>query len=272
MSSGVKHGRSIRPSSGVAKAQDDFGNEHLVARTLPTTTQDASIHDLFAWSRQAFPERWRQECRCADREWTTITHWRTVPTRRAGRASQHAGVTEALGQKTERDYDQVYNPQWHSESHAGVSFTSGCGARAGPGSLVHKRYQRDSYRAGWTPDKGNHARAVRHLNAIYRGAQDTNHAACGAHADVEWISTDISYGLFLSDHSVLDITESQLVILPAIMCQDLKGPTDWHLRGCLRLGLTREEVDAVQRVVERIVTHGGGKLSQIGSVWDIQDE
>lgn len=68
------------------------------------------------------------------------------------------------------------------------------------------------------------------------------------------------------------MTETELVILPAIMCQDLRGPTDWHLKGCLRLGLTREEVDAVQKVIERIVAHGGGKLSQIGSVWDIQDE
>ncbi|KAK3371793.1 hypothetical protein B0T24DRAFT_706856 [Lasiosphaeria ovina] len=53
---------------------------------------------------------------------------------------------------------------------------------------------------------------------------------------------------------------------------DSKGPTDWNLKGCLRLGFTREEVDAVQKVIERIVTHGGGKLSQIGSVWDIQDK
>ncbi len=88
----------------------------------------------------------------------------------------------------------------------------------------------------------------------------------------EWISTDISYGLFLSNHQVLNIAESELVILPAILCQDLQGPTNWHLKGCLRVGFTPEEVDAVQKVIERIMIHGGGKLSQIGSVWDILDE
>ncbi|KAM3512999.1 hypothetical protein MY11210_003399 [Beauveria gryllotalpidicola] len=118
-------------------------------------------------------------------------------------------------------------------------------------------------------NKENHERAVQHLDAIFRGAQDSNHAACGAHRDFEWASLEISYGLFLSDHAVLDMTESELVILPAIMCQDLKGPTDWHLKGCLRLGLTRQEVAAVQKVIERILARGGGKLSQINSVWDI---
>ncbi|KAK2616257.1 hypothetical protein QQS21_000892 [Conoideocrella luteorostrata] len=86
-------------------------------------------------------------------------------------------------------------------------------------SFLHKR---DSHRAGWTSDRESNARAIRHLNAICRGAQDANHAACGAHADAEWISTDISDGLFLSDRSVLDMTGSELVTLPAIMCQDLK--------------------------------------------------
>ncbi|WVN88931.1 uncharacterized protein L203_104146 [Cryptococcus depauperatus CBS 7841] len=270
MSSGVKHGRSIRPSSGVAKAQDDFGNEHLVARTLPTTTQDASIHDLFAWSRQAFPERWRQEC------WYLTTAAALIASGQQshiGALYQHVVQAEHLNTPESRKHlvrrlreTMIKCIILNGIPKVMLAFHS-------LAAVEQEQDQDHSFtRAGWTPDKGNHARAVRHLNAIYRGAQDTNHAACGAHADVEWISTDISYGLFLSDHSVLDITESQLVILPAIMCQDLKGPTDWHLRGCLRLGLTREEVDAVQRVVERIVTHGGGKLSQIGSVWDIQDE
>jgi hypothetical protein len=88
----------------------------------------------------------------------------------------------------------------------------------------------------------------------------------------EWVSIDISYGLFLADHQILNIAESELVILPAIMCQDIPGPTNWHFTGCLRVGFTREEVDAVQKIIEKIVTHGGGKLSRIGSVWDVQDE
>lgn len=87
-----------------------------------------------------------------------------------------------------------------------------------------------------------------------------------------WISTDISYGLFLADHSVLDIAESELVILPAIMCQNLAPSTKWHLRGCLRVGLTREEVESIQQCVERIAAACGKELKGLPRVCEIPDE
>ncbi len=62
MPSRDKHLRCFRSSSGVAKIQEEFRNDHVAARTLSATTKDASIQDLFGWSRQAYPEKWRQEC------------------------------------------------------------------------------------------------------------------------------------------------------------------------------------------------------------------
>lgn len=92
------------------------------------------------------------------------------------------------------------------------------------------------------------------------------------YAVIAWISVAISYGLFLADHTVLDIQESEFVILPAIMCQNLKGATQWHLRGCLRVGMTREEVDDMQKVVEVIVAFGGHEPLHVGRVWDIEED
>lgn len=87
-----------------------------------------------------------------------------------------------------------------------------------------------------------------------------------------WISTDISYGLFLANHSVLDITESEFVILPAIMCQRLKGPTYWHLRGFLRVGIKRHEVESTQQSIERIAAACGNILSDVGRISDVPKE
>ena len=87
-----------------------------------------------------------------------------------------------------------------------------------------------------------------------------------------WISTDISYGLFLADHRILDILESQMVILPAIMCQNLAVATHWHLRGCLRLGLTRIEVEQLQRTIEGIIQACGKSLDKIGRVADVESD
>ncbi len=87
-----------------------------------------------------------------------------------------------------------------------------------------------------------------------------------------WISTDISYGLFLADLTILDIVESELVILPTIMCQNLKMATHWHLRGCVRVGMERAEVAQIQGAIEAIVEACGTSLSKIGIVADVEVE
>ena len=87
-----------------------------------------------------------------------------------------------------------------------------------------------------------------------------------------WISTDISYGLFLADHKILGIVESQMVILSAIMFQNLAGATHWHLRGCLRLGLSRTEVEQLQVTIESIAQAFGKSLDKVGRVADVKDE
>ena len=41
----------------------------------------------------------------------------------------------------------------------------------------------------------------------------------------------ITYGLYLSDHTILDGVDTELVVLSGIMLQNLKTETAWHLRG-----------------------------------------
>lgn len=68
---------------------------------------------------------------------------------------------------------------------------------------------------------------------------------------------------------MLDIAESELVILPAILCQNLKAPTMWHQRGCLRVGISRTEVWQVQKVSEAIASFGEGVLDRIRDVSEV---
>lgn len=84
-------------------------------------------------------------------------------------------------------------------------------------------------------------------------------------------STEISYGLFLAEHRVLDIAGSEVVIVPAIVCQNLKGPTMWHQRGFLRVGISRAEVGQVQKVPEAIASFGGRVLDKIRDVSDVPE-
>jgi hypothetical protein len=64
-----------------------------------------------------------------------------------------------------------------------------------------------------------------------------------------WLSTEITYGLYLSDHSILDAVDTELVVLGGIMMQNLPRETGWHLRGTRRIGVSFEDVEVVQQCV-----------------------
>ena len=64
-----------------------------------------------------------------------------------------------------------------------------------------------------------------------------------------WLSIEITYGLYLSDHSILDGVETELVVLSGIMIQNLPRETGWHLRGTRRIGVSYEDVETIQQCV-----------------------
>jgi hypothetical protein len=74
----------------------------------------------------------------------------------------------------------------------------------------------------------------------------------GHRADFEHMGTSILYGQFLSDHSVLDAVESQMVVLSSMLCTGFRGPGIWHLRGLGRLlGARGNGSDAVLKDLEK---------------------
>jgi uncharacterized alpha-E superfamily protein len=68
----------------------------------------------------------------------------------------------------------------------------------------------------------------------------------------DWISKNISYGLYLSDHSIIDDVETELVVLSGIMIQNLPRETGWHLRGTRRIGVSVEDVETIQQCVRHM--------------------
>ena len=63
-----------------------------------------------------------------------------------------------------------------------------------------------------------------------------------------------------------------MVILPAIMCQNLAGATHWHLRGCLRVGLDRSEIEQLQRTIESVAQACGKSLDKVGRIADVESD
>lgn len=60
---------------------------------------------------------------------------------------------------------------------------------------------------------------------------------------------EITYGLYLSDHSILDGIDTELVVLSGIMIQNLRRETGWHLRGTRRIGVSFDDVEKIQQCV-----------------------
>lgn len=51
----------------------------------------------------------------------------------------------------------------------------------------------------------------------------------------------------------------------------LSGPTMWHLRGCVRAGISVDDVESIQQAIETIAKFSG-KTLDVGRVGDIKDE
>lgn len=64
-----------------------------------------------------------------------------------------------------------------------------------------------------------------------------------------WLSIEITYGLYLSDHTILDGVDTELVVLSGIMIQNLPRETGWHLRGTRRIGVSYDDVETIQQCV-----------------------
>lgn len=127
-------------------------------------------------------------------------------------------------------------------------------------------------RAGWQADVANHERAIGWFRQVYtRNAGDTL-GLFDAHKDFAWISAEITYGLYLSDRQVLDDTDTQLVVLPAIMSQNLRQETHWHIRGTRRIGVSQEDVQVVWDAVQAISAFFGISLNKVPTVGEVEPD
>lgn len=127
-------------------------------------------------------------------------------------------------------------------------------------------------RRAWAADDANHARGAAWLQKIYAGNTDDTLALFDAHQDFRWISTEITYGLYLSDRAVLDDWDTEVVVLAGIMIQNLRLETKWHIRGARRIGMSKEDVAAVMEGVRRVAEFTGVRLHRIPSVEEVEHE
>ncbi|KAL3432615.1 hypothetical protein BDV09DRAFT_173727 [Aspergillus tetrazonus] len=142
-------------------------------------------------------------------------------------------------------------------------------------SKVEKEEDKDyssATREGWACDEANHERGVTWFNKLYARNGNATLDLFAAHKDFSWLSMEITYGLFLSDRQVLDDVDTQMVVLPGIMSQNLPNETHWHIRGTRRLGVPIEDVKIVTECVKIVADFYGKKLDKVPSVDDVEKD
>ena len=127
-------------------------------------------------------------------------------------------------------------------------------------------------REEWQRDGASRERGLDWFRRLYtRNAGDTI-GLFDAHRDFGWISVEITYGLYLSDRQVLDDVDTEMVVLPAIMTQNLPNETGWHIRGTRRIGVSFEDTEVVCSCIHRIAEHFGVRLNKVPTVKQIEPE
>ncbi|KAA8652674.1 hypothetical protein EYZ11_001025 [Aspergillus tanneri] len=127
-------------------------------------------------------------------------------------------------------------------------------------------------RQDWQCDDANHERGTAWLQKLYARNTTGTLDLFAAHRDFAWLSTEITYGLFLSDRQALDDLDTQMVVLPAIMSQNLKVETHWHIRGTRRLGVSKEDVQVVWDCIQLVAGFFDVKLDKVPSVEEVEHD
>ncbi|ORY61484.1 uncharacterized protein BCR38DRAFT_35331 [Pseudomassariella vexata] len=127
-----------------------------------------------------------------------------------------------------------------------------------------------STRENWQCDEANHERAMGWLRKVYTQNTSSTLGLFDAHKDFAWISTEITYGLYLSDRQVLGDTDTQLVTLSGMMMQNLKNESHWHIRGTRRIGVSKDDVQIIWDAIQGVAKHFGMKLHKVSTVDEVE--
>ncbi|KAJ5925720.1 hypothetical protein N7454_008359 [Penicillium verhagenii] len=139
-------------------------------------------------------------------------------------------------------------------------------SRVEPEGEEEQSFSRD----GWQCDESNRTRGMNWLLKIYAENITALFSLFKRHRDWGFWVGEIAYGLHLSDRQVLDDVDTELVVLPAVMGQNLPRETYWHIRGVRRVGVAKEDVQMVCDCVRKVSGFCGVELDQIPSV-DVVD-
>ncbi|KAF3914451.1 hypothetical protein AA313_de0201856 [Arthrobotrys entomopaga] len=127
-------------------------------------------------------------------------------------------------------------------------------------------------REGWQAGGESLERGKEWLGRIYKHNMTAIDKKFESHKDFGWISYYITYGLYLSDHTILGPIETEIVVLSGILIQNLPKETMFHLRGARRVGISMEDVEAIHVCCERAARFCRVRVDRVPRVADVEHD
>ncbi|EMD85480.1 hypothetical protein COCC4DRAFT_56882 [Bipolaris maydis ATCC 48331] len=128
-------------------------------------------------------------------------------------------------------------------------------------------------RQDWQCDEANLQRGEAWLSRLYKhNLQGVINNTFEGNKDFDWLTKNITYGLFLSDRNVLNDVETEMTVVTGIVMQNLPRESAWHMRGLRRIGVAKEDVEAIRECCELSAKFCGISLHKVPRVEDIEHE
>ena len=90
--------------------------------------------------------------------------------------------------------------------------------------------------------------------------------------DLKFFTFEIHYGLILGNETIIGWETTELVVLASLVGQNCTSEILWHMRGCLRGGWSREEVESVRSVCKDTARRLGVRVDKVPSLDEVNEE
>ncbi|RAL16738.1 uncharacterized protein BO97DRAFT_430817 [Aspergillus homomorphus CBS 101889] len=127
-------------------------------------------------------------------------------------------------------------------------------------------------REKWQCDAQNHENATRWFRSVYGRDERSTLSLFDAHKDFQWLSTEITYGLYLSDRTVLNDVETEIVVPASIMIQNLKIEPHWHSRGARRVGISKHDTEVFWSCIQEVARYFRLDLPRVPTVAEVEPD
>ncbi|GAC95895.1 possible carboxymuconolactone decarboxylase [Pseudozyma hubeiensis SY62] len=90
--------------------------------------------------------------------------------------------------------------------------------------------------------------------------------------DLKFLTIQINYGFTLSCDAVINWKLTELLVLAALVGRNCRAEVLWHMRGALRAGWSRDDVDSVRSTVKELARRLAVRTDKVPTLDEVKED